>query len=193
MSGADWVVGGILAILVMLVVHHIYKRKKSGASCSGCSNCPYSQQCNAKTKTPNRATIKKPLERYSLAFQVLERSYAVCQFPSQAVLPEWVQTGEFLSLTRTAEELSVVCVQAGIPENISAERDWRILQIAAVLDFSLVGVLAAVSNLLGEVGISIFVISTYNTDYLLVKERDLTKTVTVLKQAGHHVVLTAAP
>jgi hypothetical protein len=127
------------------------------------------------------------MKGYQLTFKIFAQPYAVCRLAPQAALPEWAQTGQFLSLTRTAEELSVVCEQAGVPENIPAERDWRVLQIAAVLDFSLVGVLAAVSSLLAAAAISIFVVSTYNTDYLLVKECDMAKAVAVLRQAGHRV------
>lgn len=122
-----------------------------------------------------------------LTFELLPHRYAVCQLKPAAPLPQWALQGEFYAITRSVEELSVVTAEANLPAAVDAERDWRILKIAAVLDFSMVGVLAAISGLLAAEAISIFVISTYNTDYLLVKQALLAKTVAVLRRAGHEV------
>src|ERR1044072_8170468 len=108
-----------------------------------------------------------------LKLTVLPDTFAVCQLTPEAALPDWAVPGEFLSTTRTADELSIVCSQKAVPTDVKCEGDWRCLQIAGTLDFSLIGILAALATLLAEAGISIFVISTFATDYLLIKAHNL--------------------
>jgi hypothetical protein len=91
----------------------------------------------------------------------------------------------FFSVTRTGEELSVVCREVLVPEGIRAERGWRAIRVAGVLDLSEVGVLASLVVPLAGAGISLFALSTFDTDYLLVKEHDLGRAVEALVAAGH--------
>ncbi|HYH04808.1 MAG TPA: ACT domain-containing protein [Bacillota bacterium] len=124
----------------------------------------------------------------TLTFKVLEHHYGVAKLDSAALLPQWATGGEFVSFTRTSEELSVVCEAERIPSHVTSETQWRILKIEAVLDFALVGILAAVSTILAREAISIFVLSTFNTDYILIKEDNLVKAIAVLLQEGHQVI-----
>jgi len=117
----------------------------------------------------------------------LEGAYAVCRLAADAPLPAWAAGGPFLSITRTADELSVVCRQAVVPEGVRCERGWRCLRVAGTLDFSLVGVLASLLGPLADAGVSVFAVSTFDTDYLLVKEEYLAAAVEVLRRAGHSV------
>ncbi len=87
-------------------------------------------------------------------------------------------------MTRTADELSIVCRQERVPAGIDCERDWRILKIEGQLDFALVGILSAISTILANREVSIFAISTFNTDYVLVKAGDLNRAVQALAEAG---------
>lgn len=112
--------------------------------------------------------------------------YAICRLEPDALLPTWV-TGDFFSVTRTAQELSVVCVESTVPETVHAEKGRRLLQIEGTLAFTLTGVLASVAGPLAEAEISIFAVSTYDTDYLLVSEEDLPATMEVLEAAGHAI------
>jgi hypothetical protein len=112
---------------------------------------------------------------------------AVCRLDGDAPVPDWALRPGWFSITRTEEELSVVCPQVLVPESIRAERGWRALRIAGVLDLSQVGVLASLASPLAGAGISLFALSTYDTDYLLVKEHDLSRAVEVLVAAGHAV------
>lgn len=123
----------------------------------------------------------------SLTLSVLPDRYAVCQLPPDTPLPAWALNGWF-SITRTDEELSLVCAQQHIPANISAERDWRVLKIHGPLDFGLVGVLAAIAQPLAQAHISIFAVSTFNTDYVLVKAATLDHAIATLREGGHTVV-----
>ena len=87
----------------------------------------------------------------------------------------------------------MVCEEASVPENIPAERGWRALKVQGPLAFSMVGVLAELSSLLAGAGVSIFVLSTFDTDYLLVKEEKLEAAVRALIEAGHQVNHTHRP
>ena len=95
--------------------------------------------------------------------------------------------GSFLSITRTTDELSIVCRQEPVPEGIRCERGWRVLRFAGTLDFTLVGVLASLLVPLADADIAVFVVSTFDTDYLLVKEDRLDAVVEVLRREGHGV------
>lgn len=117
---------------------------------------------------------------------VLPDSLAVCRLlPSQDV-SAWVwQNKALLSVTYTADELSIVCASDAVPDDVQCERDWRALKVQGPLDFSLTGILAALVGPLASAGIAIFALSTYDTDYILVKEPVLQQTIVVLQQRGH--------
>jgi hypothetical protein len=124
-----------------------------------------------------------------LTFLGLKGHYAVCRLDPASIIPDWVKNDEFCSITKTAEELSVVCIEENIPSGIKSEKGWRILKIEGKLDFALTGILAAVSTTLANQGISIFALSTYDTDYIMVKNRDIENAVSELEKAGHKVKL----
>lgn len=92
------------------------------------------------------------------------------------------------SVTRTQDELSVICTTAQVPDDIQAEHGWRIWRVAGTLDFSLIGIIAKISAVLAKVEISIFVLSTYDTDYIMVKEAQLDDTKLALSNAGYQLV-----
>jgi len=89
--------------------------------------------------------------------------------PPDAALPSWASNGPLFSIRRTADELSIVCVEAQVPPGVQCEPGWRCVRIAGKLDFSAVGVLTALVSPLVEAGIGVFALSTCDTDYLLVK------------------------
>ncbi len=109
---------------------------------------------------------------------------AVCRFPADSVLPAWVLHGEaeFYSITRTPHELSVVCAEDDLPPSVSehVERDWRAFEVVGPLPFGLTGVVSGLTSPLAAAGIPVFVVSTYDTDYLLVKAADYMKAFGVL-------------
>src|SRR5262249_11782378 len=113
--------------------------------------------------------------------------FAVCKLAADAALPSWADGGPFVSITRTSDELSVVCLQASVPDGVPCAPGWRCLQVAGPLDFALVGVLASLAVPLAAAGISIFVVSTFDTDYLLVRAENLERTIEVLRRSGHTV------
>ena len=122
-----------------------------------------------------------------LVMTLFEKTFCVCRLNSKEEIPSWALKNEFYSITKTFEELSVVCVQENIPENVKCERDWRILKVEGPLDFSIVGILSAISSILARVGVSIFAISTFDTDYILVKEKDIDEAVKALAEEGYDI------
>ena len=110
---------------------------------------------------------------------------AVCRLGGTDPIPGWAVQGSFFSITRTAEELSAVCPENLVPVDVQAEKGWRALRVAGVIDFSVIGVLAELTAPLADGRISVFALSTYNTDYLLVKEHDLGRAIEVLRDAGY--------
>ena len=128
------------------------------------------------------------MDRSSLTLELLPDVYSICRLDPQADIPSWVLAGDFLSITRTKNELSLVCSQERVPHGVECDEGWRCIMVRGPLDFSLVGILASLTSSLAEVDISIFAISTYATDYLLVKGENLRRAVLKLKEAGHDVV-----
>ncbi|MGC5325354.1 ACT domain-containing protein [Brevibacillus sp. SYSU BS000544] len=122
--------------------------------------------------------------------KILSETYCVMKLPSEQAIPDWALADkEFFSITGTPEELSIVCSQKLVPSEVTdivVESDWRCIKVEGQLDFSLTGILSSLANPLAQNKVSIFAISTFNTDYLLVKQAVLEKTVHVLQQEGHN-------
>ncbi len=124
----------------------------------------------------------------TLTLTVLPGTLAVCRLPADAALPAWAGGGALLSLTRTADELSVVCGEDAVPAGVTGERGWRAFQVAGPLDFALTGILARLTAPLAQAGIAIFALSTYDTDYLLVRTPMLAPACAALRQAGMIII-----
>ncbi|OOM15768.1 hypothetical protein CLOSAC_00390 [Clostridium saccharobutylicum] len=118
----------------------------------------------------------------------LKEKYGVCRLDNAEVIPLWAQNSSFFSITKTSDELSIVCAENDIPSDIKCEKDWRILKVEGPLDFSLIGILSSISTILAQKGISIFAIPTYDTDYILVKNKDIDNTVKSLVEERYEVI-----
>jgi hypothetical protein len=123
-----------------------------------------------------------------LTILVFPGRFAVCRLAADSPLPPWAQRGGFISLTRTEDELSTVCAEENISADVRAERGWRCLKLQGPFAFDEIGVLASVTEPLAQAGISLFAISTFDTDYVLVKEADLERASATLREAGHLVL-----
>jgi hypothetical protein len=113
--------------------------------------------------------------------------YAVCRLPPEAPVPAWAWGGEISSVTRTSHELSIVCAQVRVPNDIEKETGWRAIRVDAVLDPALTGVLAGLLDPLAEARISIFALSTFLTDYILIRDPDLPRALEIFRSNGHPV------
>jgi uncharacterized protein len=123
----------------------------------------------------------------TLNLELLDGTYAVVRLDAGEPSPAWTTSGPFVSITRTEAELSVVCPEEAVPADARAERGWRCLRVAGPLGFGMTGILASLAGPLASSGVSIFVVSTYDTDYLLLQERDLDRGTAALSRAGHTV------
>jgi hypothetical protein len=122
-----------------------------------------------------------------LTLLVADGIFAVCRLEPGAPVPGWATAGAFFSITRTADALSVVCPEEAVPGGVQCERGWRCLRVAGAIPFSAVGVLASLTTPLAEAGVSVFAVSTFDTDYLLVKAADLGRAVDILRRRGHTI------
>lgn len=142
--------------------------------------------------TASMAHAQIPANRLPLA--LLPHPLAICRLAPDAPLPEWGnRASAFLTVSRTADELSITTVEANVPATVQCERGYRAFRVNGPLPLNLVGILASMANPLAEAGISIFAVSTYDTDYVLVKAPVLDSAVAVLRRAGHTVTIEDRP
>jgi hypothetical protein len=146
------------------------------------SHCPLGWQVPRFDKADAIMTVSR------MTVRLLPETLAVCRLAGDAAVPPWALTGAFSSITRTGEELSIVCAQENVPAGIRCEPGWRYLKLEGPLDFALTGILASLTSALALVGVSVFAISTFDTDYLLVREGNLERAVELLAQEGHRVL-----
>lgn len=126
-------------------------------------------------------------ERYRLKFRWLRSLYAIVRLASDAPVPEWATRGEFTSITRTSDELSIVCPVENLPAEVSSER-WICLKLEGPFPLSLTGVLLSFIQPLSSEGIPIFAVATYDTDYVLIKEESGPAALSILQEAGHELL-----
>ena len=127
------------------------------------------------------------MSRRRLAISTLPGRLAVCRLDPADQVPAWASSGSFTSVTRTREELSVICDEDAVPAGVECEKGWRCLRIRGPLAFSETGVLFSLAGPLARAGIEIFVVSTYDTDNILVKEDMLPAAREVLVAQGHTI------
>jgi uncharacterized protein len=123
---------------------------------------------------------------------VLPGSFAMVRLAADAPLPPWAAQGGFFSVTRTSDELSVVCLADRVPSGVATETGWRALKVKGPFALSEIGVLATLAAPLALAKVSLFAISTFDTDYLLVSGKQLNAAIAALKGAGHRIRQTGA-
>lgn len=124
----------------------------------------------------------------TVEFSILPGEYAIARLPAGAPVPEWSHHGDFVTISRTKEELSIVCASRPVPTGTRAERGWRVLALRGPFPLNAVGVLSSFAAPLAEAGVSILVVGTYDTDYVLVHGHQLDTAVAALVAAGHRQV-----
>ena len=123
-----------------------------------------------------------------LSLKILPERMAVCRFEPTTPLPDWIGEVGFYSLTRTEAELTLVCPEARLAPGTTSETGWRCFKVQGLLDFSEIGIIFSLTQPLAKNGVSVFVISTFDTDYFMVKEKDLAKAIDALTAEGHQVL-----
>jgi hypothetical protein len=124
-----------------------------------------------------------------MQLRVLADRLAIVRLPPTAPWPQPPAGSSFFAAVRTTDEISLVCILDAAPTHVDArvEPDWRALEVAGPLDFDMVGVMAALTGPLSAVGVSVFIVSTFDTDYLLVRAESLDTTVAALRASGHEI------
>lgn len=119
-----------------------------------------------------------------MKIEILPGSFAIARLASDAPLPHWPR-GAFVSLTRTNDELSIVCEDEAVPDGVRVDRGWRVLKVLGPIPFEMTGIAASLVGPLGAARISVNLIATFDTDYLMVKNATLDAAVAALRAAGH--------
>jgi hypothetical protein len=119
---------------------------------------------------------------------VLPERLAVCRLAAADAVPEWAKGDAFLSISRTRDELSIICEDRFVPKEVPASRDWRAFKIEGPLDLDLVGILVSVAGPLAQSGVGILPIATHDTDYVLVRDGQLAEAVKALRFVGFDIV-----
>ena len=127
------------------------------------------------------------MKSHRLKLRLMPQKFSVCKLRAGAATPQWAHRGEFYSITRTASEVSVVCESKAVPSSVRTEKGFRCFELEGPFPFVVTGVLASVLEPLAHARVSIFAISTYDTDYVMVKEKQLAKAVKALREAEHLV------
>src|SRR3984893_400961 len=133
------------------------------------------------------AIASMPAVKRTFVLSLLPETFAICRLAPDAAVPEWATQGQFFSITRTSDELSIIAETALVPERLGTDVSWRVMKVHGPFDFSEVGILASLAGPLAAAGVSVFTISTFDTDYLLVQCSQLRDTVAGLRKAGHTV------
>ncbi len=126
--------------------------------------------------------------QHQLKFRILAGHYAIVRLNPNAPVPEWATKGEFNSITRTSDELSIVCPTENLPSSASSPHRWVVLKLEGPFPFSLTGVLLSFLEPLSRNEVPIFAISTYDTDYVLIQEGFRGAALRLLQKAGHEFV-----
>lgn len=126
-----------------------------------------------------------------MKLSILPERFAICRLLPQQPLPEWLSyVGTLVSVTCTSDECSIVCPEERVPQDVQSERGWKAIKVLGPLDFSLTGILASLATPLADKQIPLFALSTFDTDYLLVKETFIQQAQDVLTQSGHTFIET---
>jgi len=124
----------------------------------------------------------------SLKFSRVPGTFAVCRLPAASPVPAWALHGDFFSATSTSDELSIVCPTAHVPDGTQHESGWACFKLIGPFPFAETGILSSFLQPLAASAVPIFAISTFDTDYVLVKEADVEKALAALRDAGHTAV-----
>ncbi|MBN2314406.1 MAG: ACT domain-containing protein [Sedimentisphaerales bacterium] len=123
-----------------------------------------------------------------LRLRVLHEVFAICSFPPDATLPDWADRPSIFSITKTPKEITIVCEESHVPGKCKKSENWKCIKVEGNFALDAGGVLAGIAGPLAQNEISLYVISTYDTDYVLIHADDLDRTVSCLSEFGHSFI-----
>ena len=124
---------------------------------------------------------------HRLKLSVLDETFAVCRLDPKSDLPGWATRGPWFSVTRTHDEMSIVCAENDVPPGVTHVGGWRALKLKGPFDFTETGIVDAIVRPLAQAGVSVFVLATYDTDYVLVGADRFESTAAILQAQGHTI------
>ena len=131
--------------------------------------------------------MMKLARAHRLRLVLMDDNMAICRLGARDIPPAWSMAGRWWSLTRTADELSIVCLESAVPRDVAASRGWRRLRFEGPLPLDQTGILASVTGPLAEARVSLFAVGTYYTDYVLIPDAQRTVAIAALEAAGHTI------
>jgi uncharacterized protein len=129
----------------------------------------------------------RALDRPQLTLLLFDGCLAVCRLPANSPVPPWASKGPISSITRSDKELSIICGEPAVPAGVRCERGWRVMKVENPLHFAQTGILVSLADPLAEAGVSIFTISTFDSQYLMVKEASIELALKILVNVGHEI------
>ncbi len=129
--------------------------------------------------------MQKITASQKLVLSVLSETFTIHKLSPDESIPEEILNCNYYSVSKTENELSLVCSEVFEVQSLQSSKGWECIKVAGPLDFNLTGILAGISDILAKGNISIFAISTFDTDYILVRTQDLSSARTTLRQAGY--------
>ena len=120
-----------------------------------------------------------------MRFKILEDRLAICRLDPGSAVPDWAAKGNFYSVTRTSDELSIICLESNVPDDVKAERGFHCLQLEGPFDFQSIGILESFLAPLAQAGVPVFAVATFDTDCILIQEKHWERALSALVQAGH--------
>ena len=138
--------------------------------------------------TDRESESRAPRPKHQLKFRQLPGFYTIIRLAPGATIPNWVTKGDFTSITRTVDELSVVCSMENLPAGLASQPRWTCLKLEGPFAFSQTGILLSFIEPLSYRNVPIFAISTYDTDYVLVQEQHSRSAFDALIATGHEFI-----
>jgi len=129
--------------------------------------------------------MQKIVASPKLILSVISENFTIHKLSPDASTPEEILKSNYYSISKTENELSLVCSEVIKVQSLQSSKGWKCIKVKGPLDFNLTGILADISDILAQTNISIFAISTFDTDYILVRKRDLSSATTKLRLAGY--------
>ena len=129
--------------------------------------------------------MQKITPSVNLVLCVLSETFTIHKLSPDLSIPEEILKSNYYSVTKTDNELSVVCSELIEVKSLQSSKGWKCIKVKGPLDFNLTGILAGISDILAQANISIFAISTFDTDYILVRSKDLSSARNKLRKAGY--------
>lgn len=181
----------------LFIVHcSLFTVRGSQLGAAATRGYPLTVNCELRTVNPQLLVAQRrslcnvvgPMEAPRFQLSLLPDVLAVCRLESSEPIPEWATRIGFFSVSRTTDQLSIVCANSEVSDNVRASRGWRAIKIEGPLDLDLVGILVSVAVPLAHAGIGILPIGTFDTDYILVRDRQLPQAIKALRTTGFHIV-----